>query len=141
MADQILSKSYTVIVKRQDQWFKLETLAELNPAVALAKQNISDKKNEEIRVVENRIDPKTRKEKQQVVKIFTQDKVDEDEIDRQKAAEEAARQEQISSEDARRRFFNNISWIVILLFLLVAIGGILTKYLLQYWDKIEVPLP
>lgn len=72
MTDTALSKSYTVVcVRKTGQQMELETVSDYSTALNSAKDAIQNKSNSEVRVVENKYDPATRKDKKQVVKILT----------------------------------------------------------------------
>ena len=71
MSDAIMRKSFTVVcVRTTGEERELETVPDFNAAVNTAKEALTNKKNSEVRVVENNYDSATRKDKKQVVKIF-----------------------------------------------------------------------
>lgn len=74
MSDAIMKKSYTVMcVRSTGQQMELETVSDYAAAVNSAKEALTNAKNTEIRVIENKYDQATRKDKKQVVKILTRE--------------------------------------------------------------------
>jgi len=72
MTGSALSKSYTVVCMRKTgQLMELQTVPEYSAAINSAKEAIKSKSNSEVRIVENKYDDATRKEKKQVIKILT----------------------------------------------------------------------
>lgn len=72
MTDAALSKSYTVVcLRKTGNLMELEPVSDYSSALKTAKDAISSKGNSEVRIVENKYDQDTRKEKKQVIKILT----------------------------------------------------------------------
>lgn len=72
MTDTTLSKSYTVVcLRKTGPQMELETVPEYSTALNSAKNAIQNKSNAEVRIVENKYDDATRKDKKQVIKILT----------------------------------------------------------------------
>ncbi|WP_341363988.1 hypothetical protein P8T57_18690 [Thalassospira sp. SN3W] len=72
MPDAVLRKSYTVVVVRSTgQQMDLETLSDYQSAINSAKNALTNNNNSEVRVVENKYDDATKRDKKQVVKILT----------------------------------------------------------------------
>ena len=75
MPDAVLRKSYTVVVVRSTgQQMDLETLSDYQSAINSAKNALTNNNNSEVRVVENKYDDATKRDKKQVVKILTRQK-------------------------------------------------------------------
>lgn len=71
MSNEIMSKSYTVVCQRKSgQTIELETVAGYGDAYNTAKTALANKNNLEVRIVENKYDAATRKDKKQVIKIL-----------------------------------------------------------------------
>ncbi|AUG52816.1 hypothetical protein [Thalassospira marina] len=74
MSGNLLRKTYTVMVTRTTgAQMELETASEYAAAMESAKKALDNTNNVEARVVENKYDDATRKEKKQVVKILNRD--------------------------------------------------------------------
>jgi len=70
-----MRKSYTVVcVRTTGKSMDLETVADYMAAMNSAKEALTNKNNIEVRIVESKYDPATRKDKKQVIKILTADK-------------------------------------------------------------------
>lgn len=76
MSGNPLRKTYTVMVTRTTgNQMELETVQEYGAAMESAKKALDNTNNTEARIVENKYDDATRKEKKQVVKILNRDNV------------------------------------------------------------------
>ncbi len=74
MSGNTLRKTYTVMVTRTTgNQMELETVQEYGAAMESAKKALDNNNNTEVRVIENKYDDATRKEKKQVVKILNRD--------------------------------------------------------------------
>ncbi|MEQ5774276.1 hypothetical protein J4E05_01955 [Thalassospira sp. NFXS8] len=74
MAGNLLRKTYTVMVTRTTgAQMELETATEYAAAMTSAKNALNNTNNVEARVVENKYDDATRREKKQVVKILNRE--------------------------------------------------------------------
>ncbi len=72
MSNAVMRKSYTVVCQRTTgQLMELETVSDYTAALNTAKEAIANKSNTEIRIVENKYDQASRRDKKQVVKILT----------------------------------------------------------------------
>jgi hypothetical protein len=72
MSQAVMRKSYTVVcVRTTGKQMELETVSDYNAALTAAKSAIENKSNSEVRIVENKYDQSTRKDKKQVIKILT----------------------------------------------------------------------
>jgi hypothetical protein len=58
-------------MRKTGQLMELQTVNEYSAAINSAKEAIKSKSNSEVRIVENKYDETTRKEKKQVIKILT----------------------------------------------------------------------
>ncbi|MBX2830731.1 MAG: hypothetical protein KTR23_06090 [Rhodospirillales bacterium] len=75
MSDAIMRKSYTVVcVRTTGNPMDLETVTDYMAAMNSAKAALTNKNNVEVRIVENKYDQATRRDKKQVIKILTADK-------------------------------------------------------------------
>jgi Na+-translocating ferredoxin:NAD+ oxidoreductase RnfC subunit len=71
MSDNMLRKTYTIMVTRTTgAQMELGTATEYAAAMALAKEALNNNNNIEVRVIENKYDDATHREKKQVVKIL-----------------------------------------------------------------------
>ncbi|NIY74460.1 hypothetical protein HED22_02270 [Thalassospira sp. HF15] len=71
MSDAVLRKSYTVVCQRTSgQSMELEPVSSYGAALSSAKEAITNKRNSEVRIVENKYDQATSKDKKQVIKIL-----------------------------------------------------------------------
>ncbi|OKH89829.1 hypothetical protein [Thalassospira sp. TSL5-1] len=74
MSENPLRKTYTIMVTRTTgHQMELETVQEYGAAMESAKKALDNTNNTEIRIVENKYDDATRKEKKQVIKILNRD--------------------------------------------------------------------
>ncbi|KJE35445.1 hypothetical protein UF64_12670 [Thalassospira sp. HJ] len=72
MSNAVMSKSYTVVCMRTSgQQMELEPVSDYSSALNSAKEAIGNKNTTEVRIVENKYDQATRKDKKQVIKILT----------------------------------------------------------------------
>ena len=76
MTESATSKSYTVLCMRKTgQLMELQTVKEYSAAMSSAKEALKSKSNSEVRIVENKYDEATRKEKKLVIKILTPENI------------------------------------------------------------------
>ncbi len=122
MSDTIMRKSYTVVcVRTTGQPMELQTVSDYAAAVNSAKEALTNSKNTEVRVVENKYDSATRKDKKQIVKILTPES--------NGSGGSSARRNTKGSPSVAREVANQatkgIVYIVIAVTVLILLGGIL----------------
>ena len=121
MPDAVLRKSYTVVVVRSTgQQMDLETLSDYQSAINSAKNALTNNNNSEVRVVENKYDDATKRDKKQVVKILTRQKSG---AGNGGAAKSRAKDSGVSHEVANQ-FSKGIVNIVLAITVLVLLAGI-----------------
>jgi len=121
MPDAVLRKSYTVVVVRSTgQQMDLETLSDYQSAINSAKNALINNNNSEVRVVENKYDDATKRDKKQVVKILTRQ---ESGAGNGGAAKSRAKDSGVSHEVAKQ-FSKGIVNIVLAITVLVLLAGI-----------------
>ena len=121
MPDAVLRKSYTVVVVRSTgQQMDLETLSDYQSAINSAKNALTNNNNSEVRVVENKYDDATKRDKKQVVKILTRQKSG---AGNGGAAKSRAKDSGVSHE-AANQFSKGIVNIVLAITVLVLLAGI-----------------
>lgn len=121
MPDAVLRKSYTVVVVRSTgQKMDLETLSDYQSAINSAKNALTNNNNSEVRVVENKYDDATKRDKKQVVKILTRQ---ESSAGNGGAAKSRAKDSGVSHEVANQ-FSKGIVNIVLAITVLVLLAGI-----------------
>ncbi|HBN48249.1 MAG: hypothetical protein GYB52_17065 [Rhodospirillales bacterium] len=121
MPDAVLRKSYTVVVVRSTgQQMDLETLSDYQSAINSAKNALTNNNNSEVRVVENKYDDATKRDKKQVVKILTRQ---ESGAGNGSAAKSRAKDSGVSHEVANQ-FSKGIVNIVLAITVLVLLAGI-----------------
>ena len=122
MSDTIMRKSYTVVcVRTTGQPMELQTVSDYAAALNAAKEALTNSKNTEVRVVENKYDSATRKDKKQIVKILTPESTG--------SGGSSARRNTKGSQGVSREVANQatkgIVYIVIAVTVLILLGGIL----------------
>ena len=121
MPDAVLRKSYTVVVvSSTGQQMDLETLSDYQSAINSAKNALTNNNNSEVRVVENKYDDATKRDKKQVVKILTRQ---ESGAGNGSAAKSRAKDSGVSHEVANQ-FSKGIVNIVLAITVLVLLAGI-----------------
>ncbi|MCC9622759.1 hypothetical protein LPB41_13760 [Thalassospira sp. MA62] len=74
MSDDVMRNSYTVVcVRATGNSVNLKTVSDYSEALHAAKQAIALKTNTEVHIVQQKFDPRTYRDKQQVVKILTKE--------------------------------------------------------------------
>ncbi|OSQ29754.1 hypothetical protein TH468_13095 [Thalassospira sp. MCCC 1A03138] len=122
MPDAVLRKSYTVVVVRSTgQQIDLETLSNYQSAINSAKNALTINNNSEVRVVENKYDDATKRDKKQVVKILTRQ---ESGAGNGGEAKSRAKDSGVSHEVANQ-FSKGIVNIVLAITVLVILAGII----------------
>ncbi|WP_417823867.1 hypothetical protein [Thalassospira lucentensis] len=125
MSDTIMRKSYTVVcVRTTGQPMELQTVSDYAAAVNSAKEALTNSKNTEVRVVENKYDSATRKDKKQIVKILTPESNGSG-----RSGGSSSRRSTKGSQGVSREVANQatkgIVYIVIAVTVLILLGGIL----------------
>ena len=135
MMAAVNTKLYDVICKRQDTWYKLERVAQYQPALVAAKEAIKDKKNEEVRIIESIYDKSTKKEKTTVTKILKQEALDEFDFDIDPDAKNKARANARKTRaDVVRNRINSLMVSAAFLVVAIVIVGLFVNWLRSYWQ-------